>query len=250
MTLYDSIGIGYASFRQPDPRIAAAIDAALGDAVTVANIGAGTGSYEPASRTVIAVEPSEIMIAQRPAVAAPCLQGSATDIPLSDRSVDAAMAILTIHHWPDLARGLSEMARIAKRRVVILTFVPGVPFWLTDDYFPDVAAHDRTIFPAAADLAALLERTIGPTRLAALPVPHDCVDGFLGAYWRRPDCYLNPDRRAAISSFRRIDAAPGLARLATDLDSGVWTQRHQSLAALDELDLGYRLAVCDITPRT
>src|SRR6476661_2355024 len=142
MALYDNIGCNYARSRRPDPRIASAIEAALGDAQNVVNIGAGTGSYEPPGRTVIAIEPSEVMIRQRPARAAPCLQGSAEALPLETASVDAAMAVLTIHHWTDLEQGLGEMARVARKRAVLLTWVPDVaPFWLTEDYFPEIAVH-------------------------------------------------------------------------------------------------------------
>ena len=180
MALYDTIGGTYAQFRRPDQRIASAIEAALGDATSVVNIGAGTGSYEPPGRTVIAVEPSEVMIRQRPAGAAPCLQGSAEALPLETASVDAAMAVLSAHHWTDLERGFREMARVARKRAVLLTWVPdAAPFWLTEDYFPEIAAHDRTIFPSAAALTAMLERMIGPVHMAPVPIPHDCTDGLL-----------------------------------------------------------------------
>jgi SAM-dependent methyltransferase len=247
MALYDSIGRDYAKLRRPDHRIASAIEAALGDAVSVVNIGAGTGSYEPRGRAVIAVEPSEVMIRQRPAEAAPCLRGSAEALPLETASVDAAMAILTIHHWTDLERGLSEMARVARKRAVLLTWVPdAAPFWLTEDYFPEIAAHDRKIFPSAAALSAMLERTIGPVHMAPLPVPHDCIDGLLCAYWRRPDSYLDAEIRSAMSSFARIDAEAGLARLRSDLSSGRWAERNGHLLALDTIDLGYRIVCCEI----
>lgn len=249
MALYDTIGRGYASFRQPDSRIAAVIVAALGDAASVANIGAGTGSYEPRGRTVLAVEPSEVMIRQRPPGSAPCLQGSAEALPLETSSVDAAMAILSAHHWPDLERGFREMARVARRRVLLLTWVPdAAPFWLTEDYFPEIIAHDRTIFPTTPVLVAMLERTVGPTVVTPLPIPHDCVDGFLCAYWRRPECYLSAERRSAISSFSRFDAGPGVERLRADLSSGRWAERNRGLLALEALDAGYRLVRCEITP--
>lgn len=247
MALYDTIGRGYASLRRPDPRIAAAIDAALGDATSVVNIGAGTGSYEPTGRDVLAIEPSEVMIRQRPEGAAPCLLGSAETLPLETASVDAAMAILSAHHWTDLERGFREIARVARKRAVLLTWVPdGPPFWLTEDYFPEVIAHDRTIFPTSAALTAMLERTIGPVSMLPVPVPHDCTDGFLCAYWRRPECYLSAQRRSAISSFARIDAEPGLARLRADLSSGRWAERNRHLLALDTLDVGYRIVSCEI----
>lgn len=247
MALYDSIGRSYAGFRRPDHRIAAAIDAALGDAMSVVNIGAGTGSYEPLGRTVLAVEPSELMIRQRPKEAAPCLRGSAEALPVATASVDAAMAVLTVHHWTDLALGLREMARVARQRAVLLTWVPdAAPFWLTEDYFPEIAAHDRKIFPSAAALVAMLERTIGPVNMAPVPIPHDCIDGILCAYWRRPESYLDAGIRSAMSSFTRIDAEAGLARLRADLSSGRWAERNRHLLALETLDLGYRIVCCEI----
>lgn len=250
MPLYDTIGHNYAELRRPDHRIASAIHSALGDAESVVNIGAGTGSYEPPDRSVIAVEPSEVMIRQRAASAAPCLRASAEALPLEAASVDAAMAILTIHHWTDLGRGLAEMARVARRRAVLLTWLPDVAqFWLTDDYFPEIAAHDRTIFPTAAGLLAMLEGLGGRTRSIPVPIPHDCTDGNLCAYWRRPEAYLDAATRSAMSSFARIDAEPGLARLSADISSGRWSERNRHLLSLESLDLGYRLVCCEFDGR-
>lgn len=252
MTLYDRIGHRYAALRRPDPRIASVINAALGDAASVVNIGAGAGSYEPPGRTVLAIEPSVVMIRQRPVfpLAAPCVRGVAEALPVGTASVDASMAILSAHHWPSLEGGLLEMARIARKRAVLLTWAPnGAAFWLTDDYFPEIAAHDRAIFPSSVVLAGLLERVIGPVRIAPVPIPHDCIDGFLGAYWRRPECYLSAERRSAISSFGRINVATGLARLRDDLSSGRWAERNRGLQTLDSLDIGYRIVSCEIAPR-
>jgi SAM-dependent methyltransferase len=249
MPLYDTIGRGYSSLRRPDPRLAAAIHAALGDAASVINIGAGAGSYEPADRDVLAVEPSDVMIRQRPPGAAPCRRGSADALPIDDASADAAMAVLSAHHWPHLERGFLEMRRVARRRTLLLTWVPdSPPFWLTRDYFPEIRAHDLTIFPTTAQLTALLERTVGPTHVSTVPIPHDCIDGMLCAHWRRPDSYLSPDVRAAMSSFSRIDAEPGLATLRDDLTSGRWRERNAHLLPLDSLDLGYRLVRSEIAP--
>lgn len=246
MTLYDSIGRHYARFRRPDPRIAAAIEAALGDAASVVNIGAGAGSYEPADRTVLAIEPSDVMIRQRPPTAAPCLQGSAEALPVETGSVDAAMAILSVHHWTDVERGLGEMARVARKRAVLLTWIPDTePFWLTEDYVPEILVNDRRIFPSAAALAALLERTIGPVHMIPVPLPHDCTDTYR-AYWRRPEFYLDDDIRGAMSAFAAIDAGAGLAKLRNDLSSGRWAERNRHLLGLDTLDVGYRIVCCDI----
>lgn len=247
MALYDSIGRGYASLRCPDPRIAAAIHSALGDAQSVVNIGAGAGSYEPRDRAVIAVEPSDVMIRQRPTGSAPCMQGTAEKLPIESASVDAAMAILSAHHWTDLEAGFREMARVARKRAVLLTWVPDAePFWLTRDYFPEILAHDRTIFPSAADLVSKLESAVGPTRLTVLPIPHDCIDGMLCAYWRRPEQYLSAYVRSGMSSFARVQPEAGLAKLSADLASGEWGRRNGRLLNALELDLGYRIVRCEI----
>lgn len=247
MALYNTIGHGYAAFRLPDPRIASAIDAALGDAASVINVGAGTGSYEPSGRAVLAVEPSEVMIRQRPAAAAPCILGSAEALPVETASFDAAMAVLSIHHWANPERGLQEMARVARQRIVLLTWVPdAAPFWLTDEYFPEIAAYDRTIFPTSAALVAMLNRIAGPAHLTPVLVPHDCTDGFLCAYWRRPELYLSEERRSVISSFARINPDAGLARLRADLASGRWVEQNRALLHAVALDVGYRLVCCEI----
>jgi SAM-dependent methyltransferase len=239
--LYDRIGVGYAAYRRPDPRIASVIEDALGDAASVVNVGAGTGSYEPAGRTVLAVEPSAEMVRQRAASAAPAARATAERLPLRDRSVDAAMAVLTIHHWSDWRRGLAEMRRIARDRVVVLTWEPEhAGFWLVQDYFPEIPAHDRDTFPALDEVAGFL----GTGDVRPVPVPADCSDGFLGAYWRRPEMYLDAGARAAISGFARLgDLDTKLARLRADLADGAWERRHGHLRALDTVDLGYRLIV-------
>ena len=240
---YDAIGSGYARRRRSDPRIAAMIDAALGGARSVVNVGAGTGSYEPADRVVQAVEPSEVMIAQRAPGAAPCVQASAEDLPFADGAFDAAMAILTIHHWSDWRKGLREMRRVAGQRVVLLTFDVEAPeFWLTRDYFPALSALDREIMPRLGAMAGEL----GAFQATSVPIPHDCVDGFLGAYWRRPEVYLDPVARGSMSSFARIDAADGLQRLARDVESGAWAERYGDLLTLDAFDVGYRLLVWEL----
>lgn len=238
--LYDRIGRGYGAYRRPDARVAAAIDAALGEAVTIVNVGAGAGSYEPGGRRVVAVEPSAAMIAQRPPGAAPALQASATDLPFRDAAFDATLAVLTVHHWPDRARGLAELARVGAR-VVLLTWDPATPrFWLVDEYFPEIWAIDRPIFPTLDELG----RRLGPIEVRPVPVPHDCTDGFVGAYWRRPEAYLDPGVRGAMSTFTKLgDAGPGLARLHRDLTDGAWQRRHADLLDLEELDLGYRLVI-------
>ncbi len=239
--LYDEIGLGYNRYRRPDPRIGAAILRALGDEQSVVNVGAGAGSYEPADRAVVAVEPSMEMIRQRRAGSAPVVQASATDLPFPDGAFAAALAILTVHHWPDRVRGLTELARVARRRVVILTADPASSlFWLVDDYFPAIREIDRRILPSIDELAGVL----GEMEVRPLMVPHDCTDGFLGAYWRRPHAYLDAGVRGAISLFSMIgDIEPGLARLRDDLENGTWERRHGDLLRQAQVDLGYRLVI-------
>ena len=211
---------------------------ALGSAKTVLNVGAGAGSYEPADRQVTAIEPSEEMIRQRGASATPVVQGFAEDLPFDDNSFDAAMAILTVHHWTDQEKGLKEMRRVARGPVVVLTFDPSHRgFWLAD-YIPELVALDEMQMPRMTDY----EEWLGPVEISAVPIPHDCTDGFLCAYWRRPAAYLDPRIRAAMSSFWAIgNVSEGLGKLASDLDSGAWAQRYSALLDLDECDFGYRL---------
>ena len=234
---YDTIGIDYSDLRKPDPRIATVIERALGSAKTVLNVGAGAGSYEPAERQVTAIEPSLEMIRQRDATAAPAIQGHAENLPFEDNSFDASMAILTVHHWADKAQGLKEMRRVTRGKVVILTFDPSHrDFWLFD-YFPELVALDELQMPKMTDY----EEWLGPLDISAVAIPHDCADGFLGAYWRRPEAYLDPAIRRGMSSFWATDNAEGLRRLASDLDTGAWAERYSELLELDDRDVGYRL---------
>jgi len=187
--LYDTIGRSYADTRRPDPRIAAAIERALDGSSAVVNVGAGAGSYEP-PQTRWAIEPSQTMIDQRRPGAAPAIRSTAERIPLADGEADAALAVLTIHHWSDLEAGIAEMRRVAAGRVVILTWDPvvGTSHWLSRDYLPELAAWDATRFLPIEDVAALM----GGAETTVVPIPHDCTDGFMGAFWRRPEAYLDP----------------------------------------------------------
>ena len=240
LPLYDEIGVGYANFREPDHRIGEAIRHGLGDAQTIVNVGAGAGSYEPADRFVVAVEPSMTMLKQRLSEAGPAIQATAAALPFKADVFDAALAILTVHHWPDRAAGLSELRRVSRSRVVILTWDPSSPgFWLTD-YFPEILDIDRPIFPSLDEL----ESELGPTLVVDVPIPHDCSDGFLGAYWRRPGAYLDERVRLAISTFSKLrDPTPGLTKLRNDLVSGRWREHYQEILKEHALDLGYRLIV-------
>jgi SAM-dependent methyltransferase len=242
---YDSIGRTYTATRQTEPRIAARIWAALGDARTVVNVGAGTGNYEPPDRGVTAVEPSEVMIAQRAPDTAPVVQAGAEDLPFEDDSFDAAMAVLTLHHWGDWRAGCAELRRVARDRVVIFSWDPTYRgrMWLSAEYFPTLSWQDVREFPTLQAQVAALQATV-----EVVPVPWDCRDGFFSAFWRRPEAYLDPAVRAGISTMARREGelAGGIARLRADLESGEWARRHADLLDLEELDLGYRLLVASL----
>ena len=249
--LYDTIGATYTVTRRTEPRIAARISAALGDARTVLNVGAGTGSYEPHDRDVTAVEPSALMRAQRPAGAAPCVAATAESLPFEDQSFDAAMAVCTVHHWPDPIAGLREMRRVA-RRVVVFTFYSAWSasgqfdisdsdrFWLTRDYLPeftDLHEGRPSLTEAARAIGARLERVL---------IPWDCTDGFFEAHWRRPEAYLDDDVRRGVSVWAKIgpDAEQRVVhRLRDDLASGRWAERNRDLVDLEAADLGARLLI-------
>jgi SAM-dependent methyltransferase len=242
--LYDTIGATYTVTRRTEPRIAARIWAALGDARTVLNVGAGTGSYEPPDRDVTAVEPSALMRAQRPAGAAPCVAATAESLPFEDRSFDAAMAVSTVHHWQDPIAGLREMRRVA-RRVVVFTF-DGTGsgwldrFWLTRDYLPEAAdlLADR---PSATELADAIGARVEPVL-----IPWDCVDGFFEAFWRRPEAYLDDRVRRGLSVWARVGPEAEqrmVSDLRDDLVSGRWAERKRDILDLDAAELGLRLLV-------
>ena len=238
--LYDRIGLNYADLRRPDPRIAAPIHAALGDAKTVLNIGAGAGNYEPDGKEVIAVDPSIKMIEQRKRAAHQVIQASAEDIPLPGNAVDAAMAILTVHHWADKPKGMAELRRVTRGPIVLLTFDPAFnDHWLLD-YFPENVDIDAAQFPPLDAYADWL----GPVEVSTIPIPHDCTDGFLYAYWQRPHAYLDPRLRAASSSFHVLpNVEAGVARLKSDLENGTWEARNGHLLGQTEMDCGYRLII-------
>jgi SAM-dependent methyltransferase len=242
--LYDAIGATYTVTRRTEPRIAARVWAALGDARTVLNVGAGTGSYEPPGRDVIAVEPSGLMRAQRPAGAAPCVAAVAESLPFADQSFDAAMAFSTVHHWPDPIAGLRELRRVA-RRVVVFTY-DGTDtgwrrrFWLTRDYLPEIAGL-LAGRPSLAELAGAIGGRVEPVL-----IPWDCADGFFEAYWRRPEAYLDERVRRGVSVWAGVGPQAeqqAVRSLRADLASGRWAERNRDLVALDEAELGLRLLV-------
>jgi SAM-dependent methyltransferase len=242
--LYDTIGATYTVTRRTEPRIAAQVWAALGDARTVLNVGAGTGSYEPPGRDVTAVEPSALMRAQRPAGAAPCVAAAAESLPFEDQSFDAAMAFATVHHWQDPVAGLRELRRVA-RRVVVFTFDDSEAgwlrrFWLTRDYLPefaDLSAGRPSLTEMASAIGARTEEVL---------IPWDCADGFFEAYWRRPEAYLDEQVRRGVSVWARVgpDAEHRAVRaLRADLASGRWAERNRDVAGLDAAELGLRLLI-------
>jgi SAM-dependent methyltransferase len=239
---YNEIGGNYSDFRRAEPRIEARIWAALGDARSVVNVGAGSGSYEPRDREVIAVEPSPVMIAQRPEDAAPALQGVAEALPLGDQSVDAAMAVFTIHHWDDLDAGLAEMRRVARQRIVLLTIdaAKNAEVWTLAEYFPEAMALEEEVMPSIASL----EASLPAATIETVPLPNRCRDEFTSALWDRPELFLEPATLRASSLWHRL--APeaierGQERLRADLESGRWDEVHGRLRTLPELDIGARL---------
>jgi SAM-dependent methyltransferase len=233
---YDTIGVGYREHRRPDPRVGAQISAALGDAQTVLNVGAGAGSYEPADRFVVSLDASAVMLAQHPGPRR--LMGTAEHLPFADGAFDATLAIFTVHHWSDPARGLAELQRVSRRQVILGFEI--LPYWLVDEYVPESVTLNVD-WPAARIAGAL-----PGSRTEVIPVPHDCTDGFFCAYWRRPEAYLDPGVRGAISGLALLPPSiidPAMERLADDLRSGAWHARHADLLELDEMDHGYRLVI-------
>ena len=241
--LYDTIGKGYAVHRRPDPRIAKQIADALGDAQTIVNIGAGTGSYEIPGRHIAAIEPSAEMLAQRAPGATRAIQGFAEAIPFPDKSFDAATAFLTTHHWADLDKGLREMKRVSRKRCVFFDQdFAGIDFWLLNDYFPDMLPKLAALLPLEKARAVF-----GVVRIVPVPVPHDCTDGFMCAYWRRPHAYLDQAVRNAISFFSLARDVPGrIEKLRRDLEDGTWERRNGHILHETGRDFGYRLLIAEI----
>jgi SAM-dependent methyltransferase len=247
LPVYDTIGLGYVAHRRVEPRWAAVIEEQLGDRRVVVNVGAGTGNYEPVDRAVVAVEPSTVMIEQRPADAAPVVRASGSALPIRSGCADVALAILTMHHWDDWPAGLAELCRVAPRRIVLtMDFEMHASFWFLQDYVPEVRETTRILEPGYVTVA----EAIGADVDAVIPllVPRDMEDGVLGAYWCRPEAYLDPAVRANCSGLALADpavVARGVAALEADLSSGAWHRRHADLAELEAIDLGYRLVVAD-----
>jgi SAM-dependent methyltransferase len=242
---YETHGRGYAGRRRADPRIAAAIAGALGDARTVLNVGAGAGSYEPRDRWVLAVEPSATMRAQCPADAAPALASTAESLPLDDDSVDAAMACVTIHHWPERARGLAELRRVARGPVVVFTFELDALIAWQRDYLAPALAREIPRFGTPEEVAAELG---GVTRVETIPTPADCTDGFFEAFWNRPEALLDPTVRASQSLWQLVGRGVEediVARLAADLESGRWDEEHGALREQQSYEGSLRLVISE-----
>jgi SAM-dependent methyltransferase len=253
--LYDRIGRTYLGTRRADPRIAAAIWDALGDARTVLNVGAGTGNYEPADREVVALEPSAVMIAQRPPGAAPAVEGHAEALPFEDDAFDAVMAVHSDHHWSDRARGFAELRRVARGRVVLFNANPAEAdlFWLTAEYLPEFLSLIPAGYRERGAWEGELQRALGAIDLVPVPIPHDCTDGFYGAYWRRPEAYLQDEVRAGISVFPKLSSGSvnrAVDALRADLETRRWQERHRELLRMDELHLGYYVIVAEPARRT
>jgi SAM-dependent methyltransferase len=244
-TRYDEIGRSYTRTRQEDPRVAAAIHEALGPGDTLVNVGAGAGSYEPTDRRVVAVEPSAAMARQRVARSPLVIRAVAEALPFGAGAFDAALAVLTVHHWSSPVAGLREMARVAHRQV-ILYFEPLVThdFWALE-YFPEALELPTEQDPPGE---ALLRAALRVREVRTVLVPHDCVDGFGAAFWARPEAYLRPDVQAGMSWLALLPEEvrrAGSARLRADLESGRWDERHGHLRSQASYDGGYRLAIAD-----
>ena len=243
---YDRIGHGYSVTRREDPDLARRIHAALGTARTVVNVGAGTGSYEPSDRYVIAIEPSDVMSSQRAGDRVPALRASAGRLPLRERSVDAAMAILSVHHWDtEREQGVRELRRVARGPVVILTYDARVSeqMWLIAEYLPELAELDRRIFPHPEAIAQWLG---GQTRIEPIEISRDTPDWMLGSFWAHPERVLDPQAREGTSGFARMPQGVVervVSAVAHDLETGAWDERHGHLRELERLDVGLRLIV-------
>lgn len=241
---YGEIGSTYGRFRQPEPIIAAQILAALGNAGTVLNVGAGTGSYEPTDRAVTAVEPSASMRAQRPAHLSIAINAVAEALPFGDESFDASMATVTVHQWSDLEKGLSEMRRVTRGPVVLLVGDPALmaDYWL-NDYIPEVRAIEAIRFPSVERIVQALG---GPVEVQSVPVSLHCRDGFNEAYYGRPEALLDPEARLACSSWSlasKVAVDRFVDHLSHDLASGLWDEKYGHLRSQLYFDGPLRLVI-------
>lgn len=237
--IYDKIGVGYSGKRQTDPKIAQQLHAELSGATRIINIGAGTGSYEPGDVSLVAVEPSQEMIMQRDSSPHDVIQANAESLPFDDKSFTHAMTVLSMHHWENRDLAFKEINRVTSEKFVALTWDPkSDPFWLTRDYFPEIYQIDLASFPSLDEMSLYFDDVM----IQPLQIPHDCIDGFLAAFWKRPDAYLNEKIRQSISSFSKIgDLSKGLNKLKTDIENGTWAEKNNHLLSKDEFDVGYKI---------
>ena len=237
---YDQLAGFYKSHRKPDPRISGRILFHIDGAQRILNVGAGIGSYEPEDCDIVAIEPSYEMISQRKSSKAVLIQGIAENLPFRDNIFDISMGILTIHHWSDITSGLKEMVRVSRNKIILFTWIGyGNDFWL-EKYIPEIVGIDDELFPTLEEL----DRIFGGISVETIEIPYDCSDGFMCAYWRRPEAYLDPNVRKAISTFSRMPKIQNrLDRLQFEIDSGEWRKKHVHLLKKESLDLGYRLVV-------
>lgn len=238
---YNQLADQYINYRRPDPRIASRILYHVNGAKEALNVGAGIGSYEPEICNVVAIEPSYEMIKQRKNSKATLIQGIAENLPFKDNSFDISMGILTIHHWLNIESGLKEMLRVTRNRIILLTWIGYNNFWL-ENYIPEIIEVDCKLFPGLQEL----ERILGPIIVETIEIPYNCTDGFMCAYWRRPEAYLDSNVRKAISTFSRIyDIQERLDKLRIDICDGTWYKKYSYLLDYESLDFGYRLVVCE-----
>ncbi len=240
---YDQLTESYKIYRKPDHRIAERILFHIDGAQRILNVGAGIGSYEPEDCNIVAIEPSHEMISQRKRSHVALLQGVAENLPFQDNVFDISMGILTMHHWSDISSGLKEMVRVTRNKIILFTWIGyGENFWL-ENYIPEITGVDYDLFPTLDEL----DQILGGISVETIEIPHDCCDGFMCAYWRRPEAYLEPNVRKAISTFSRIpNIQDRLDRLQKEIDSGEWRKKHTHLLEKKSLDLGYRLVIYEM----
>ncbi len=243
--IYDEIGIDYSVMRRTDPKIAEQLHTELEGATRIVNIGAGTGSYEPADIDLVAVEPSAEMISQRKKDSHPVKQAFAEKLPFEDKTFSHAMTILSMHHWKDRKSAFKEINRVTTEKFVAITWdLKAEPFWLTRDYFPEIYDEDISIFPSLDELNEHFDNV----QMKPLLIPEDCIDGFLAAFWKRPKAYLSSQVRQSISSFSKIEKLDeGLQKLKNDLKSGLWEKNNREILESSNLDVGYKLITANLT---
>jgi SAM-dependent methyltransferase len=225
---YDKLGQKYSVKRQTEPAIFSYIVKALGDAATVLNVGAGTGSYEPTDRYVIAVEPSLVMRSQRESNNKnPAVIAFADNLPFDDNSFEASTAFVTVHHWSDIHKGLHELRRVTKNQVIIMTFDPEAldDFW-NAIYFPELIEAEKKRYPSIDFITTALG---GTCEVQKIPIPFDCADGFQEAFYGRPEAFLDKQVRQSQSAWGFISPEVEekyIKDFAEELASGEWDKKY------------------------